>query len=321
MKKILRNQKWQRLIMAAALLVIIIIALIPVMPLKVTPASAPQSVFSAERAMNDLKVVSAQTHPMGSAAQQKVTDYLLAQILVAGATVELQSQTGPANIIVTIPGSAPTGKVLITGHYDSHSGAPGAGDDGVSTVAMLESIRVLQTEQQLRNDLVFLFSDGEELGLYGSTAFLTLPLADQISVVLAFDAWPGHGPTTFQQSSLGDEWLIRNLAQVSPPVYAMSYGVKKERAGLDSDFDVLSSQLIGMEFENNGKGTLYHTPNDTVAGVDPSLVQSQGESMLLLARHFGSLDLGTAYQGDRLYLLHLANFWDRGIPILGQPAG
>jgi hypothetical protein len=101
----------------------------------------------------------------------------------------------------------------------------------------------------------------------------------------------------------------------------MSYGVKKERAGLDSDFDVLSSQLIGMEFENNGKGTLYHTPNDTVAGVDPSLVQSQGESMLLLARHFGSLDLGTAYQGDRLYLLHLANFWDRGIPILGQPAG
>jgi hypothetical protein len=126
-----------------------------------------------------------------------------------------------------------------------------------------------------------------------------LPIADLISVVLAFDAWPGHGPTTFQQSSEGDEWLIRNLAQVSPPVYAISYGVKKERASYDSDFDALmSNNLIGMEFENNGTGTRYHTPNDTVDGVDPSLVQSQGETMLLLARYFGSLDLSTAYQGE-----------------------
>ncbi len=298
MKKILGNSKWLRVIMAAILVVIIIIALIPVMPLKVTPSSAPQSAFSAERAMKDLEVVAAESHPSGSGAQEKVTAYLLAQLQASGVTADVQSPSGPANIIVVVPGSASTGKVLITGHYDSHAGAPGAGDDGVSTVAMLEAIRVLQTEQPLRNDLVFLFSDGEESGWLGSKAFLSLPLADQISVVLAFDAWPGHGPTTFQQSSPGDEWVIRNLARVNPPVYAMSYGVKKERAGFDSDFDVLSSQLIGMEFENNGDGTRYHTPNDTVDGVDPSLIQSQGVSMLLLARHFGNLDLGTAYQGE-----------------------
>jgi hypothetical protein len=298
MKKLFGNSMWLRIIMAAALVVIIIIALIPIMPLKVTPASASQSEFSAERAMNDLKVVSASPHPMGSAAQEKVTNYLLGQIQTTGVTAEVREQNGLKNIVVIIPGGAPTGKVLITGHYDSHPGAPGAGDDGVSTVAMVEAIRVLKTEKQLENDLVFLFSDGEESGLLGSTAFLSSPLADQINVVLAFDAWPGHGPTTFQQSSAGDEWVIRNLAQVSPPVYAMSYGVKKERSNFDSDFDVLSSQLIGMEFENNGTGTRYHMPTDTVDGVDPSLVQSQGESMLLLARHFGSLDLGTAYRGQ-----------------------
>ena len=116
--------------------------------------------------------------------------------------------------------------------------------------------------------------------------------------MLAFDAWPGHGPTTFQQSSVGDAWLISNLAQVSPPVYAMSFGVKKERSGFDSDFDALSARIIGMEFENNGTGTRYHTPNDTVDGVDPSLVQSQGETMLQLAHHFGAIDLGTAYEGE-----------------------
>jgi hypothetical protein len=298
MKKILGNPIWLRVILATVLMVIIIIGLIPVMPLKVPPVSAPQSEFSAERAMNDLQVVAAQPHPAGSPAQAKVRDYILTQVQATGASAEIQQGGGAENIIVTLPGNDPTGKVLITGHYDTHFGAPGAGDDGVSTVAMLEAIRVLETEQKLRNDLVFLFSDGEESGYLGSTAFLATPLAKKISVVLAFDAWPGHGPTTFQQSSEGDEWVIHNLSQVSPFVYAMSYGVKKERAGFDSDFDVLSTQLIGMEFENNGTGTRYHTPNDTVDGVDPSLVQSQGEAMLQLGRHFASIDLSTAYRGE-----------------------
>jgi hypothetical protein len=235
---------------------------------------------------------------MGSPAQEKVRDYLLTQIRATGAEADVQTQNFADNIIVNIPGTDPTGKVLITGHYDTHSGAPGAGDDGASVVAMLEALRVLATEQPLRNDLVFLFSDGEEAGLLGSTAFLSSPLADQISVVLVFEAWPGHGPTTFQQSSQGDEWVIRNLAQVNPPVYAMSFGVKKERLDFDNDFDVLSSHHIGMEFENNGTGTRYHLPADNVDAVVPSLVQSHGETMLLLAHHFGSIDLSSAYQGD-----------------------
>jgi len=328
MKKILGSSSGLRGIMVLALLLIIIVALIPVKPLDVPSASAPQSEFSAERAMNDLQVVAAQPHPVGSPAQAQVRDYILSQVQATGASTEVQQGGGAENIVVILPGTDPIGKVLITGHYDSHFGAPGAGDDGVSIVAMLEAIRVLQTEPKLQNDLVFLFSDGEESGYLGSTAFLAAPLAKQISVVLAFDAWPGHGPTTFQQSSKGDEWLVRNLAQASPPVYAMSYGVKKERADYDSDFDVLSTQIIGMEFENNGTGTRYHTPNDTVDGVDPSLVQSQGEAMLQLGRHFGSIDLGTAYQGQDYSFFtwpvigivafpHWVNLLISGIAILG----
>jgi Peptidase family M28 len=298
MKKNSLSYGWLRVTMAVSLVIILIISLIPVMPIKVIPASAPQTEFSAERAMSDLKVITAEPHSMGSAAQKEVTKYLLAQIRTSGVTPEAPPQAGPKNIVVIFPGSDPTGKVLITGHYDSHFDAQGAGDDGVSTVAMLEAIRVLQTEEKLKNDIVFLFTDGEESGMLGSAEFLKTPLAKQISVVLAFDAWPGHAPTTFQTSSKGDEWLIRNLAQVDPPIYAMSYQLKKVRATLDSDFDVLKGQMSGMEFENNGTGTRYHTLKDTVDGVDPSLVQSQGETMLLLAHHFGSLDLSSAYQGD-----------------------
>lgn len=293
-----KNTVWLKVSMAVGLIVLVIIGLIPVTPVKVTLGTASQAEFSAARAMNDLRVIAAEPHSMGSAAQENVKDYLLSQLLAAGVSTEIQKHDNLANLVVILPGSNPTGKVLVTGHYDTHSGAPGAGDDGVSIVAMLEAIRVLKTGQPLQNDLVFLFSDGEEAGLLGSAAFLNTALADQISLVLAFDAWPGHGPTTFQQSSQGDEWLVRNMAKANPPVYAMSYGVKKERAGFDSDFDVLSSQLAGIEFENNGTGIRYHMPIDTVDGVDPSLVQSQGETILNLARHFGTIDLQSAYQGE-----------------------
>jgi len=68
-----------------------------------------------------------------------------------------------SNILVSMPGTNSTRTVLITGHYDSHPPAPGAGDDGLSTVAMLEAIRVLHASPALRNDVLFLFTDGEEL--------------------------------------------------------------------------------------------------------------------------------------------------------------
>jgi hypothetical protein len=60
-----------RLIMAVALVIIPIIALIPVMPIRVIPASAPQSEFSAERAMYDLKVIAQNLTPWEALPRKK----------------------------------------------------------------------------------------------------------------------------------------------------------------------------------------------------------------------------------------------------------
>jgi Zn-dependent M28 family amino/carboxypeptidase len=75
------------------------------------------------------------------------------------------------NVIVRVPGTSPTREVLITAHYDSFPGAPGAADDGVSVAAMLETMRALKAGPPLKNDLVFLFTDGEEHGWLGAKAF------------------------------------------------------------------------------------------------------------------------------------------------------
>lgn len=155
---------------------------------------------------------------------------------------------------------------------------------------------MLLSSEKLRNDIIFLFSDGEEAGYMGSTAFMMSSLSDQIDLVFVFDSWPGHGPTTLKQTSQGDGWLVCSLAKANPRVFAMSYGVNNKRSGFDSDFDMFSSRLPGIELENNRTGTRYHSPNDTVDGVDPSLVHSQGEAMLKRIRYFDALDLSQVTQ-------------------------
>ncbi len=95
--------------------------------------------------------------------------------------------------------------MVITGHYDSHYPAPGAGDDGLSSAAMLEAVRVLKAGPPLQNDVLFLWTDGEEYGWKGATAFLDeYPGAKTNSgVVLCFDGRPGNAPLTLRQTFPG----------------------------------------------------------------------------------------------------------------------
>jgi len=109
-------------------------------------------------------------------------------------------------VIVRVPGtrsSAPD--VLITAHYDSVPVGPGAGDDGVSVAAMLETMRALKAGKPLKNDVVFLFTDGEELGWLGAKAFAQQdPEMDRVGVAFAFEGWPKSGPTEMRATSPGD---------------------------------------------------------------------------------------------------------------------
>jgi hypothetical protein len=286
-----------RLAVALALLATAWVAAWPVTPPRVVPASAPRAAFSAERAMGALRAIAREPHVAGSPAQGQVRVYLLARIAALGLRGEVQRAGHVANVIARLPGSHPTRDLLIAGHYDARSPSPGAGDAGATVAAMLETLRALRAAPPLRNDVVFLFTDGEETGWRGATAFIEQhPAAPKIGVVLAFDSLPSAGMITLQQTSHGDGWLLRQLAAAKPPIWASSTTNEIERGVYDSDFDVFAAAgLPGMEFENEGKGMSYHTARDTVDGLDPRLVQGQGEVMLRLARHFGALDLRAAH--------------------------
>ena len=259
-------------------------------------ADAPATSFSAERAMADLQVVARERHMTGSEAQERVREYIVGQIKTMGLTPEVESSGQLANILVRLPGNDTTKTVLISGHYDSNSFTPGAGDNGISVVAMLESMRVLLASPVLRNDVLFLFTDGEELGWSGAKAFIRAhPEAkDETGVLLVFDARPGNAPLNLVETSPGDAWLLQQMTGLPLALWAGSWKNLQERNEMDTDYDIFQpAGYTGIVLENEASGTRYHSSRDIVDAISPNLVQAYGQTMLALTNHFSSIDLGS----------------------------
>jgi Peptidase family M28 len=245
-------------------------------------------------------VIAKAPHTAGSDAQARVREYIIAQVENAGLSAEVQVSGSISNILVRIPGIASTGTVIVTGHYDSAMLAPGAGDDGISVAAMLEAIRVLRTYPLLRNDVLFLFTDGEELGWQGAIAFIRKnPETKLESIVLCFDARPGNAPLLLQETSPGDAWLLRQMVGLPISAWGGSWKRDQERKEQDTDFDTFApAGFTGLVFENEASGTRYHTNRDTVDAISADRVQAYGKTLLTLTRRFGTIDLSTKTAGQ-----------------------
>lgn len=67
-------------------------------------------------------------------------------------------------------------------HYDSVSTAPGATDDGMGVVTLLELVRYLAVpEHRPRRTAVFFFNNGEEDGLNGAYVYWKHPWSNLTS--------------------------------------------------------------------------------------------------------------------------------------------
>jgi hypothetical protein len=289
---------------SAGLLTLLVLALIaglsiaPLFPRTVAQASVSPDRFSAERALPHLQAIAAEPHPVGSAANVRVRDYLLGQIRTLGLEPQVQraavlnprdgSGAVIENVLVRFPGTVSTLAVLFVAHYDSVVGAPGAGDNGMAVAAMVETLRALKAGTPLRNDLIFLFDDGEESGMLGATAFVQKhPWARDVAVVFDFDADGPVGPS------------VENPG-------------KREEFG--NDLHVFADAgYSGAHFDRVGGSTYYHSPRDNLAHLDPAALQHQGDAMLALARHFGNLPIGETRAADVIFVTLL------GLPIISYP--
>ncbi len=287
-------------------------------------ADAPPNAFSATRAVTHVASLAQRPHPMGSDEQARVRDFLEAELKKLGLTPEHQRETamrvrGDAtrprgailaglvhNLMVRIPGRASTGVVLLASHYDSVPAGPGAADDAAAVSAVIETLRALKSSLPLRNDIVALFTDGEEDGLLGAEAFVSRhPWAREVRVVLNFEARGNRGPVHLFQTTAGNAKVVRVWASAVPRAdgTSLAYEVYK-RLPNDTDFtEFLRLNAVGLNFAFIRNAESYHTPADSADNLDRWSLQGHGEVALSLARRFGdaSLDLSEWRGGDAVY--------------------
>jgi len=284
-------------------------------PPEVVPESAPATTFSAARAMHHVRALSSRPRPIGSEAHEEARSYIVGILRGLGVATEQWSGVGKAerapvfgsvrDVTARVPGSGEGGgTVLLLAHYDSVTGGPGASDDAVGVAVLLESLRALLAGPPPKNDVVALFSDGEEAGLLGAEAFLHgHPLAKTVDMVVNFEARGTRGPSLMFETGPGNLWAIRHFADAPFPVGASySYEVYR-RLPNDTDYTLFKHREIpGLNFAHIHGAVGYHTALDSVRHLDPATLQHHGSNALALARSFGDADLSQARGGgDAVY--------------------
>jgi len=164
-------------------------------------------------------------HPIGSAANREVRDYIVQYFESLGLETEVQKTTvvyrhpfqaenptiigNVENIFARLPG---TGKgvgvnedLVLMAHYDSRADGPGAGDDASGTASIMETARIMTAGPTPRHDVIFLITDGEEMGLLGAQGFFRQhPAAQKAGLVLDFEARGSYGVSSMFETSDGN---------------------------------------------------------------------------------------------------------------------
>jgi Peptidase family M28 len=279
-------------------------------------ATAPSSEFSSGRALLHLQRIAERPHPVGGAWHESVRSYVESAFRALGIEPHIQDATDlrllsgmfmathVKNVVARLPGTANSRALMIACHYDSAPSGPGASDDGHAVAAMLEVARALRSSPPLKNDVLFLVTDGEEVELNGAHAFVEQSgWPAEVGAVLNFEARGAGGPAMMFETSPMNGWLIRRFAKAAPHPSAtsLSYEIYR-RMPNDTDLTVFKEAgLPGLNFAYIGKPFFYHTSRDSVANMEEGSLQQQGDYMLSLARELGSADLRAVRERNRVY--------------------
>ena len=296
----------------AALVLLTALAVMELKPPDPVPATASPTEFSSERALVHLRAISRAPHPIGSAANAAVREYLVAQLAGLGLNPQVFEAVGVSNgrrritigntrdIVGRLPGTANSRAVMLVAHYDSVSTGPGAADDGAAVAAILEAVRALRSGPALKNDLIVLFTDGEEDGLLGADAFASShPWFKDAGIVLNFEARGDRGPSLLFETSAGNASLIAAVSRAAPhPIGSSLFYSLYKMLPNDTDFTVFSGHgTPGLNFALGENLEAYHSRLDTVENLSAGSLQHHGSYALSLSRHFGQQDLTRLKRG------------------------
>ncbi|MFS4108948.1 M20/M25/M40 family metallo-hydrolase [Streptomyces sp. PD-S100-1] len=280
------------------------------------PEAAPGDAFSAERALRHVREIARAPRPLGSAEHRRVRAHLVRELTGLGLTCEVQRATvvdesdgmrpgatvriaaDVANVVAVLPGAEGASRrpaVVLVAHYDTVPASPGANDNAVAVAALLETARALAGSRgKLANDVVFLFTDAEEIGQLGARAFVERhELRERIGVVLNFEARGSRGPALMFETGRNARAAYRHLERAAAHQYTSSlFREVYKRMPNATDFSAFErAGAPGFNFAHIGGYTHYHSASDTPEAVEPQTLQHHGSYALTLARRLGEADL------------------------------
>ncbi len=275
----------------------------------IRPKSAPEDQFSARRALVILEdlVGDGITHPSGSEQNAVVRQRVIDHLKKYGYDVAQQKRTAVTRSGEKIPlvnlftryhgknhGTPSQRLIAVVSHYDSRAPAPGAGDDGAGVAASLEVARMLKQMPQLNHDILFLITDGEELGLLGAREFVDKKklLTSQIDVVINLEARGTAGPSLMFETHPDNSVSVQQFSAASPKPFCGSlfYEIYKKLPN-DTDFTVFKQEDIpGFNFAFIGDVENYHAESDTIQNLDLNSLQHHGDNLLSLLLELDKAD-------------------------------
>ncbi|MEO6232439.1 MAG: M20/M25/M40 family metallo-hydrolase [Ferruginibacter sp.] len=316
-------KKWSLLIFLLAIL-LIVISLRSAGPPPVKQGNIADTSFSVNRALTHLNQIANAPHSTGSLENARVRAYIVSVCKQEGFEVEIQQATSINaarnriiaaniyNIIARKKGIQNSKSVVLMAHYDSEFSTPGASDDGAGVAAMLETGRALKASGPLQNDLILLFTDGEEIGLMGARAFVKdSSLIKDIGLVINFEGRGNAGPSNMFEVNDHNGWVINEYAKSVAHPFANSLGYEiYKKLPNSTDFTLFKNAgITGLNNANIEGFVNYHSPNDKVENLDLKTLQHHGDNMLSLAKHFGNLNITTTKASDISYFNFIGNWF------------
>jgi len=262
------------------------------------PVGAPAAEFSAERAFADVTRFAPAPHPMGSPANARVRDALVARMAELGLAPQVRPGVGVwakdivvagpvENVIGVLPGRDRTKPALaIMSHYDSVPGSPGAADDIMGVAASLETIRAIKARGTPARDVMLVVTDGEEMGLLGANHFFQRdPLARRIGLVLNLEARGSSGRVNMFQTSKQNGELIALYQRTAKRPASSSLSVMLyEQMPNDTDMtESLKTGYPGLNYAIIGRQFDYHSATSTPANLERGSLQDMGTQLLAVA--------------------------------------
>lgn len=292
-------------------------------PPAVVTVNSPDTIFSAKRAYKHLLQIARAPHAVGTREHELVKNYIVTACQQMGLDTRIQNSTeldtkgntlvavGVNNIIAKIKGTKPRKSVLITAHYDSQPNTPGGADDGMGVVAMLETARAIKASPAMPHDVILVFTDGEEQGLFGAKALLKDSVFENVGFEMNWDFRGNKGTILTYETNSHNGWLIRQYAKGTkyPIGNSMGYEISKR---MPNSVDFRYFRKAGVTGFTNGlvEGySSYHSMTDKPENLDLRSLQQAGDNMLSMAKYVANMPpLGNTKTPDLSYF-NVFGYW------------